>query len=356
MEKSTDATNYSAVKNPSGYIPLGAEDEFKASAKEMRLDVGSTTSTVTYYYKLRMWVSKDYEVTNESRFFTIRINAYGSDSAVIVEKPEPMSPEDFVNKKANNPGITDYTDGAPTQPYVFEHPVTEQTPALTDYRYIGNNPANYVEFNDELWRIIGIFDVDDGTGNYKKRMKLVRNTGIGNSSWDSAKLNNWSTSSLMTLLNSGEYYNRTGDYSTIGLNDISKSMISNAKWYLGSIYLRYSQFYGVGSEIYSYERGIEKYSDNPISWIGKIGLIYSSDYAYTYSNGVDDSCYQNIGSCRGGVNYYNVSWFYDTNYNNNDTTVTSGYPEYANNNNALSSISIIITSNGNIRDYGTDFV
>ena len=32
-----------------------------------------------------------------------------------------------------------------------------------NYRYYGANPNNYVYFNEELWRIIGVFyDVDDG--------------------------------------------------------------------------------------------------------------------------------------------------------------------------------------------------
>ena len=322
LEKSTDATNYSAVKNPSGYIPLGAEDEFKASAKEMRLDVGSTTSTVTYYYKLRMWVSKDYEVTNESRFFTIRINAYGSDSAVIVEKPEPMSPEDFVNKKANNPGITNYTDGDPTQPYVFSHPATEQTPALTDYRYIGNNPANYVEFNDEVWQIIGIFDVDDGTGTYEKRMKLIRlglvadstdpNILSSNKVWDTARKNNWSTASSMKLLNSGDYYNRSGVFSTKGLTAEAKTMIADAKWYLGGSSTKENLG---GPDYYNFERGIQVYDINPTNWIGKVGLMYPSDYVYTYANGVDDKCYTDAFNCNqdnGGIP--TNSWIHITNY------------------------------------------
>lgn len=315
LEKSTDATNYSAVKNPSGYIPLGEEDEFKASAKEMRLDVGSTTKTATYYYRLRMWISKDYGVTNESRFFTIRVNAYGSDNVVISEKPEPMSPEDFVNKKANPPGITDYTNGDPTQPYVFEHPATAQTPALTDYRYIGNDPANYVEFNDEIWRIIGIFDVDDGTGNYEKRMKLIRLgllTGSDDQNlWDVSefKNNNWSKVTSMQLLNSGDYYNRSGAFSTRGLTVEAKAMIADSKWYLA---ITDGILQGLkGSDYYNIERGQLVYDNNPINWIGKVGLMYPSDYVYTYANGVDDDCYTDVISCGA---YNGSSWIYKTNY------------------------------------------
>ena len=52
--------------------------------------------------------------------------------------------------------------------WAFTHEATEQLKATTDYRYIGANPNNYVKFNDELWRIIGVFDVDDETGKWKK--------------------------------------------------------------------------------------------------------------------------------------------------------------------------------------------
>ncbi len=139
LEKSTDATNYSAVKEPSGYIPLGSKNEFDASANEMRLDVGSTTSTVTYYYKLRMWVSKNYEVTNESRFFTIKVNAYGSDNTSVESKPEEASGAAELIKKANSKEIANYSDGNTAQMYVFEQPKTEQVSALTPTSLKGKN-------------------------------------------------------------------------------------------------------------------------------------------------------------------------------------------------------------------------
>ena len=70
-----------------------------------------------------------------------------------------------------------FDTGDKTAMFEFSHPATAQTPALTDYRYIGKNPYNYVYFNCdnlenqtnetcELWRIVGVFYVDDGEGNY----------------------------------------------------------------------------------------------------------------------------------------------------------------------------------------------
>ena len=31
-------------------------------------------------------------------------------------------------------------------------------------RYVGNNPNNYVYYNGELWRIVGVFDVNTQDG------------------------------------------------------------------------------------------------------------------------------------------------------------------------------------------------
>ena len=75
-----------------------------------------------------------------------------------------VNPPSAVNDllaKANPVTVTSYTDGNTGEMYTFEHPATTQTGALTDYRYIGDNPNNYVTFNNELWRRIGVFTVED---------------------------------------------------------------------------------------------------------------------------------------------------------------------------------------------------
>ena len=79
LEKSSDGTNYQAVSQPSGYIPMGDADEFGAQATEMLLDRGNTTDTVTYNYRLRMWVGSNYQVSGEEKHFTLKVNVYGND-------------------------------------------------------------------------------------------------------------------------------------------------------------------------------------------------------------------------------------------------------------------------------------
>ena len=51
---------------------------------------------------------------------------------------------------------------------------------ITEYRYRGASPKNYVTFNNEVWRIIGVFPTDDGTGKIENRIKIIRNESIGN--------------------------------------------------------------------------------------------------------------------------------------------------------------------------------
>ena len=211
--------------------------------------------------------------------------------------------------KTNDISITNYTDGNTHEMYTFEHPATEQTPALTDYRYIGNTPNNYVTFNNELWRIIGVFTVEDENGNKEERIKIVRNEKLpDNMAWDSNNVNEWPTATLNTYLN-GEYYN--------GLDEVSKNMIADTKYYLGGRAYDSTTHFGTAPDMYAWERGITVYySGRSTSWNGKIALMYLSDYTYTYSLGVDNTCYTDGTNCRTNVGGTPTNgWIFNTNSN-----------------------------------------
>ena len=174
------------------------------------------------------------------------------------------------------------------------------------YRYYGANPNNYVEFNDEIWRIIGVFNnVDDGTGKSEPRVKIIKSEKIGDYSWDSSAstinsgngVNDWSKSDLMTELNtlyynstSGTCYNgsnntsTTCNFSSTGLDSTARNMIDNTVYYLGG--LASNQLYA--NDFYDYERETTVYNcsvndgacPRATTWTGKIGIMYISDYAY----------------------------------------------------------------------------
>ena len=220
--------------------------------------------------------------------------------------------------------------------------------AYDDYgnlRYIGANPNNYVLFNNELWRIIGVFSEDTHGVSGEKLVKIIRSESIGSYSWDnkpsgtgsstsSYGSNDWSDSALQVVLNSGVYYNRTSgtcpsgqngattncDFSNTGLTEEAKEMIETVTWKLGGTANYTSASNGLASHWYGYERGTTVYSGRPITWNGKVGLMYPSDYGYATSGGSTT----NRESCLAKALYnWNSSSFSDC--KNNDWLFTGNY-------------------------------
>ena len=205
-------------------------------------------------------------------------------------------------------------------------------------RYIGANPNNYVRFNNELWRIIGVFNnIDNGSGIKETRIKLIRDEPIGKYSWDnkdSYGINDWTDSTLKEVLNNGPYWSRTSgncpsgsngattscDFSTNGLTEEAKTMISDAVWKLGGLSSSGSDTNNYQNAItstwYTYERGTEVFEGRPTEWTGKIGLMYPSDYGYATSGGSTtnrEAClnkelynWDDLSEC------YNNDWLYNS--------------------------------------------
>ena len=192
----------------------------------------------------------------------------------------------------------------------------------TEYRYAGVNYTdgetpyvhNYVEFNNELWRIIGLVNVKVGS-NVEQRVKIVRTDGVGeqkafgNYYWDTSN-NNWTTSKLKDMLNGIYYESGTGDcYKSSstsqcdfntgtdlpkGLDETARNMIDKeVTWNIGGS----STYDDVTVKMfYERERGTSTGSSNtyPSEWssatdVGEkhngIGLIYPSDYGYATNGG-----------------------------------------------------------------------
>ena len=204
-------------------------------------------------------------------------------------------------------------------------------------RYVGADPNNYVSFNGELWRIIGVMNnIDDGTGTKETRVKIIRDEPIGNYSWDNKASgtgssdsnfgsNNWSDSALQIVLNSGAYYNRTSgncpngnngatttcDFSSNGLTEEAKSMIGEVIWSLGGL----SSTANTLSTLYASERGSNVYEGRPTTWTGQIGLMYPSDYGYATNGGNTgrDTCLSyNLVSWNNYSDCYNNDWLYES--------------------------------------------
>ena len=215
-----------------------------------------------------------------------------------------------------------------------------------DIRYQGSNDAvkNYVYFNCndmnnpnidtcELWRIVGIFNVDG-----KNRIKLIRNESLGNYAWDTniefrEGINQWGESlyrngdlyegaDLMRELN-GDYLNTTltenpiwysglsnGRSATFSKNKVlkidSQNLIGNATWYLGSsntyigsLDIQYKNERGLGSNGFQHVTNTNDEVIRKDTWYGKVGLIYPSDYGYASSNDTckEDLYYRSLKGC-----------------------------------------------------------
>ena len=176
-------------------------------------------------------------------------------------------------------------------------------------RYYGANPNNYVSFNNELWRIIGVF------GN---NVKLVRKDSLGSLSWDSSEasvnsgggVNEWSTSALKNYLNT-MYYGGTsvtcydGQYKkevtcpTNKLDDASKTLIDNHTWKTGAPIRETLHDSTTNSldtvEFYKAERGTVNGKictrglwcndtvNRTTTWTGYVALPYITEWAYASS-------------------------------------------------------------------------
>ena len=193
---------------------------------------------------------------------------------------------------------------------------------LTELRFGGADPNNYVWFNDELWRIIGLVNTPEG-----QRIKIVRNESIGRFSWDTSDvsinggggINEWSQADAMKLLNPGyekesiggslyyhrgsglcysNHYNETStcDFRSIGLTENSHEFIDDITWNLGSNgsnawnEINTSQFYDLERSSNVGKLCSSGYNCNDMvvrmtSWKGKVGLMYPSDYGYATGGG-----------------------------------------------------------------------
>ena len=188
-------------------------------------------------------------------------------------------------------------------------------------RYYGSDPNNYVSFNNELWRIIGVF------GN---NVKLVRSESLGSLSWDSSEstinggfgINQWGErkdtsgniyegADLQVYLNKmyyggdttitcyGSANNGTKTCPTGTIDETSKALIDSHIWNTGAV--NWNDVYNSTTssydtvEFYKAERGSVNgkictsgdWCNDTVTrtteWTGYIALPYITDYAYASS-------------------------------------------------------------------------
>ena len=215
-----------------------------------------------------------------------------------------------------------YVTGASTKDYIenlynddearTKNGLKKDNTSDKNIRYEGSNPNNYVKFNDELWRVIGVFG---------DNIKLIRSESIGKLSWDSSAsniysgygINEWSASDLKEYLNTMYYggstvtcyggrNNATTTCPTASLSETAKSMIDNHIWNTGAInykkdttIMNQQTFQLNTVPVYNAERGNESgkvcssssYCVDTVprttKWQGYVALPYATDWAYASS-------------------------------------------------------------------------
>ena len=326
------------------------------------LNTKTLTKDTTQKYTLYIYIdgNQDNPTTMGGQSFSFTLGASG-ENALYKEPPASKYIE----------GLDDGTTGdSGSGVYKVEHDAIassnsatgSEIPAVTDYRYYGANPNNYICLDMEggstcpdkhLYRIIGSIYEEKENAN---RIKVIKATPLTDGttsafSWD-YKVNNgkgsydniWATitsgnysnsltsgSQLMKLLNSGAWWNGTSgsyynesttatsvNFTNYKLSDKAKSYITTSRYYLGG----YNNTPPLTNEMYGYERGTRRYdTSRPLYWDGYVGLMYPTDYGYAAGN----SC------ATGTILYdYNVSckskdWLYISNTNQWLMSPYSGY-------------------------------
>ena len=311
------------------YIKVGLlknnSEEIIVNLKEVNRLIDKVTLDVdkSVNYKLRLWLDLK-DITDEEKealvgqkiFLALKINGIQNMENITIATDKLIA---LTNNKDNS-GLYTITHAKDS---TLQIGTNED---ITEYRYRGASPKNYVTFNGETWRILGVFPTDDGTGKIENRIKLIKDQSIGEYKWDDgtiaynytkndnlmllqdknklkvkylekknknnfidlaiaepakSALNNWARpASLNTYLNK-TYLN--------ALSTTSQNMIGDTKYYLGGG--GNNSNFNSSVDFYSYERKIKNtksnefyYDKNPNSWVGRLGLMYVSDYGYASDN------------------------------------------------------------------------
>mgnify|MGYP004610557625 FL=1 len=302
------------------YIKVGLlknnSEEIIVNLKEVNRLIDKVTLDVdkSANYKLRLWLDLK-DITDEEKealvgqkiFLALKINGIQNMENITIATDKLIA---LTNNKDNS-GLYTITHAKDSTLQIGNDK------DIIEYRYRGASPKNYVTFNNETWRIIGVFPTDDGTGKIENRIKLVSNESKYSFYWDDATTAyNYSKQDNLMLLQYNnkskvEYLEKDKNYNVImvaasvngynnwvrpassntylnttyysSLND-DKNLISNVKYYLGG----YNSTSTTSVDMYQYERKINGSTyyngTNPNSWTGKIGLMYVSDYGYATEN------------------------------------------------------------------------
>ena len=254
-----------------------------------------TTKSITDTNDLK--ISPNTALTASDTSITITYANKTVTQAISVETPRTAS--EFAQANVGQNGLEQVT-------HTIDNTLQVDNKFATEYRYRGGDSVvkNYVTFNNETWRIIGVIPTEDTNGNVENRFKIIKDTSIGNMKWNTNKTNDWTSATLNTYLNT-TYYNT--------LSTDAKNMIGTTKYYLGG----YANSDITSDEMWQYERKNDAnrsgyyYGTNPVMQSDankKIAIMYASDYGYASSNVCKYTCSNRIDCGPSQCN--STNWLY----------------------------------------------
>ena len=314
-------------------IPSSATLELSGGADEDFKNIIVYPKTETKYYLVVEYANQGDQNNQQGQEFTINLDLGGKVVLpTLVEKITRLALSDTVNLASDDPDNNVRYIGANPDNYVYFN--------CSDYN-------NQSDSTCEKWRIIGLFNnITKSDGTKENLIKIIKDESLGKFSWDLKRYkvasslsqmgsNDWSDSQLMMMLNPveylkdgytnsndiisyngqqiyskmGSYYNGTKgckpaaiaegetfncteiDFTTTGLkNDNTRNTIESVIWNIGTTELYGSvSNSGLADYIYANERGTLTFDNRPVTWTGKIGLVYPSDYGYATSGGLNNN-------------------------------------------------------------------
>ncbi len=250
------------VNNAKKLSELGQDNEKGTILEKNVINVGESIE-----FSLRVWIDEDapHEGAPDSivgNYVRLKINASSTVYEGTLADEIKFLAVDESNITAGDSGIVKVNTESVSP--VELNGLDSETEDQVEYRYYGSNPNNYVRFNDELWRIIGLVNTPEG-----QRVKIIKASPLDlKLSWPNANIteNTWENSELQKVLNetyynktSGEctiFQNETCDFSKVGLSEEARQLVDSITWTL-----------------------------NSLTWKGNIALINLTDYKNATSGG-----------------------------------------------------------------------
>ncbi|MBR1414068.1 MAG: hypothetical protein IJ574_05330 [Bacilli bacterium] len=372
-----DINNINLAVNDDYVYNLGLLDERDITLYNESYDSRNMKSAVlrpngVVEYILKLWLDEDTPMTEKGKSWNGKVTV----TATIENNVEQGSGSEYLLSQ-----VAPYTSS-----------LMYDGTSDNNLRYVGADPNNYVNFNNELWRIIGVMNnIENGSGKSETRIKLIRDESLGefpyydscaDEDWtnngngtytcnNKRYNNNWENSTANEILNT--YYNNGAhsayhgivcinsnwidyptssiDFTSSGLST-SKSLIENTIYYLGGYYSNGEQYdftKMITSTWYEAERSNSVYIGNPATWTSDLGLMYPSDYGYASSGTVLGSSCKTIALNTWGesvnVNCRNNDWLFSSTWYQWTITPRAGH----------SSSGAYVDTNGGVYSKSTDF-